>query len=117
MVACRAMRLLTRLVLAGACAVTAWLLTGVVTVRAIDEPIRLGLLPGLRIPLVAFACFLALSGAVRQPHRAAGAVALACLASLPWWPVPLPSAALLLAGPLGWAWFLGCLACAIVLPT
>jgi hypothetical protein len=111
------MRLLTRLVLAGACAVTAWLLTGVVTVRAIDEPIRLGLLPGLRIPLVAFACFLALSGAVRQPHRAAGAVALACLASLPWWPVPLPSAALLLAGPLGWAWFLGCLACAIVLPT
>jgi hypothetical protein len=111
------MRLLTRLVLAGACAVTAWLLTGVVTVRAVDDPIRLGLLPGLRVPLVAFATFLALSGAVRRPDKAAGAVALACLASLPWWPMPLPTAALLLAGPLGWAWFLGCLACAIVLPT
>lgn len=111
------MRLLTRLVLSGACAVTAWLLTGVVTVRAIDDPIRIGLLPGLRVPLVAFAIFLAMSGAVRQPERAAAAVALACLATLPWWPVPWPPAALLLAGPLGWAWFVGCLACAIALPT
>ncbi len=111
------MRLLTRLALAGAAAVTAWLLTGVVTVRALDDPTRIGLLPGVHVPLIAFAVLLALSGAVRHPGAAIGPVTLACLATLPWWPIPVPSAALLLAGPLGWVWFAGCLACAIVLPT
>lgn len=111
------MRLLTRLLLAGAGAATAWLLVGVVTVRAIDDPARIGLLPGLHVPLIAFAILLALSAAIRNPARAAAPTALACLASVPWWPMPVPSAALLLAGPLGWAWFVTCLACAVAWPT
>lgn len=111
------MRLLTRLVLAGAAAVTAWLLTGVVTIRAIDDPIRIGLLPSDQVPLVAFGVLLALSGAVRRPERVAGLVALAALATLPWWPVDWPPALLLLTGPIGWAWYAACLACSIELPT
>lgn len=111
------MRLLTRLMLAGAAAVTAWLLTGVVTVRALDDPTRIGLLPGVHVPLIAFALLLSLTGAVRRPGAAIGPVALACLATVPWWSVPVPSAGLLLAGPLGWLWFVACLACVVVLPT
>src|SRR5690606_35167204 len=84
---------------------------------ALDDPTRIGLLPGVHVPLIAFAILLALSGAVRQPGAAAGAVGLACLSTVPWWPAPVPSAALLLAGPLGWIWFTACLACVIVLPT
>ncbi len=111
------MRLLTRLVLSAAAALTAWLLSGVVTVRALDDPGRLGLLPGLHVPLIAFAVLLAASGALRTPAAAAGPVLLACVSTAPWWPVPLPPALLLLAGPLGWIWFVACLSCAIVWPT
>lgn len=111
------MRLLTRLVLSGAAASTAWLLAGLVTVRALDSPVRIGLLPGPHVLLIAFAILLASSGALRTPAAAVGPVLLGCLATAPWWPVPLPSAALLLAGPLGWGWFLACLGCAIVWPT
>lgn len=110
------MRLLTRLLLAGVCALTAWLLAGVVTVRALDDPSRLGLLPGRRELLIFFALFLALSGLVRNPGRAVAPVLLGTLATLPWWPLPVPAVTLLLGGPVGWAWFLGCLALIVRLP-
>ncbi len=110
------MRLLTRLILAGAAAVTAWLLSGVVTIRAVDDTTRVGLLPGFHILLVSLALLLTLSGAVRRPERAVGRVALACAASLPWWPVDWPPAVLLLAGPLGWTWFAGCLLTIVDVP-
>jgi hypothetical protein len=111
------MRLLTRLLLAGVCALAAWLLAGTVTIRALDDPTRLGLLPGRSVPLVFLALFLALSATLRQPERAVLPVLLATLATLPWWPVPLPPAASLLAGPLGWAWFLACLTLAARVPS
>lgn len=110
------MRLLARLILAGAAAVTAWLLSGIVTIRAVDDPTRVGLLPGLHVLLVSLAVLLTLSAAVRRPERAAALVALACAASLPWWPVDWPPAVLLLAGPLGWAWFVGCLLAVVEVP-
>lgn len=111
------MRLLTRLILAGAAAVTAWLLSGVVTIRAVDDPTRIGLLPDVHVLLVSLALLLTLSAAVRRPERAIGLVALACASTLPWWPVPWPPAVLLLAGPLGWAWFIGCLLAVVPVPT
>ena len=48
MVACRPMRALVPLLTAAALAIAGWLATGIVTVRSLDDPARIGLLGRLR---------------------------------------------------------------------
>ncbi len=121
MVACRPMRALVPLMTASVLAIAGWLASGIVTVRSLDDPARVGLLGLPRAVLSLILFLLVLSGyAGGAGHRTRLAaspigslVAVAFLAApvaLPWLPVPVPAALLAWTGPLAVGWWLACIA-------
>lgn len=108
MVACRPMRALVPLVTAAALAITGWLASGIVTVRSIEQPARIGILPApstlvlLSIPLLALAAASVIAG---QRPRGLTLAAVGLPVVLPWLPVPWPVAVLVWTGPLAVAWW------------
>ncbi len=132
------MRALVPLVTAAALAIGGWLALGVVTIRSLDDPSRIGLLPPPRTLLVIFVSLVALAFVApggrlgqpplpkprrrwwpappesrlgRQSRRPAGHVVLLLTpVVLPWLPLPLPPALLAWTGPLAIGWWLACIA-------
>jgi hypothetical protein len=116
MVACRPMRPLVPLITAAALALAGWLAAGIVTVRSVHPPARIGLLPPLWTPVLLLVALLVVEGvgrlrASRAPSRRLVAVAaLVAPVFLPWLPVPLPVALLVWTGPLALGWWLASIA-------
>lgn len=80
-------------------AIAVWCAAGVVTVESVETAsVRLVAPAPWWVAIVAGALAWLVPGWRRSPITALPALA----ATLPWWPVPLPTAALLWTGPLGW---------------
>jgi hypothetical protein len=113
------MAVLVPLLTVAALAIAGWLATGLVTVRSLAAPARIGLLAPPQTILVFLVPLLVLEWiAARQvaPTRTlriatvkrAGTVAVLLIPiGLPWLPLPLPAALLVWTGPLAFAWWLG----------
>jgi hypothetical protein len=108
------MRALVPLLTAGALALGGWLATGTLTVRALDDPARIGLLAPARAFLSYLFPLLVLSGLglAYASHWRTPLVALALVSPvmLPWLPLPVPAAWLAWTGPLAVGWWLACIA-------
>lgn len=114
MVACRPMPALVPLLTSAALALAGWLATGIVTVRSLDEPARIGLLGAPATLLLFFLPLLALSAVgarAARPWRSLARTALLGLpVVLPWLPLPLTPALLVWTGPLAVGWWLAMIA-------
>ena len=119
MVACRPMRVLVPLMTAVTLAFAGWLASGIVTVRSLDDPARIGLLGLPRTVLSVILFLLALSGVGRDAgrRRSGGDVAGAagrCAAAGPAGAVAAAPAAAVAAHVDGAAgrsgWWLACVA-------
>jgi hypothetical protein len=115
MVACRPMAALVPLMTAAALALAGWLASGVVTVRSLDAPARIGLLPPPSTLLAFLLPLLALSGLWRRDDGwRAAALRVVCIllpVTVPWLPLPLPAALLAWTGPLALGWWAASVAC------
>lgn len=109
MVACRPMRALVPLMTAAALALAGWLASGVVTVRSLHAPARIGLLPPLPTLVALLLPLLALSwvqrAAAASPRRSWSAFCLLIPVALPWLPLPLLAGWYAWTGPLALAWW------------
>ncbi|HTU99238.1 MAG TPA: hypothetical protein VMF13_01775 [Luteitalea sp.] len=111
------MRALMPLFTAAALAVGGWLAWGIVTVRSLDDPSRIGLLPPLPLLPALFVALAAIgvlaSRLTAPPRRQPVAPALALMAPvvLPWLPLPVPQVWLVWTGPLAVGLWIGAIAC------
>ena len=108
MVACGAMRALVPPCTAAALAISGWLAAGTVTVRSLEAPARIGLLPSPTL-LIGLFVGLLVAAVVAAPRvwSRCGAVCLLTLPIVvPWLPVPMPVAVLVWTGPMALAWWL-----------
>ena len=114
MVACRPMAVLVPLLTVAALAIAGWLASGLVTVRSLEMPSRIGLLSppqtllAFLLPLLALAAVASRSDRRTSPAatRLGAVILLLIPIVLPWLPLPLPAALLLWTGPLALAWWL-----------
>jgi hypothetical protein len=76
-----------------------WCAAGELTTAAADSSVRLAVPAPWWVLVVGFAAAAASPAWRQSPWLAAPAL----VATLPWWPVPLPAVALIWTGPLAWA--------------